>query len=518
MRALIDSLRQRLQAEVRFPPALRGTLGRFAGDRRGTTATMFALSIIPMMAAVGGAIDYGRGQLVATRVKNAADFAVLTALVNRTDKSKDRTTILGETFSASVAQIPEAIVSDISKHVDESTGIPVVRLTYTLKVKAMVAPLVGIDEWTMAKARVVEGVGTNEAGSGYTDIFVVADNSASMGIAADEYNRDKLVSVVMGMTARNRVIEAAQAGKTGEPYRADRCAFACHTANNDPHSYAPNEEAPNFFTLSKTKKGGKGINDYSDLKGKDYDTVSKYVDNSKFRNLLDVARENNVYLRWDALKDSLVTFTSELAKQKDADKFFRYHLYKMNDGIHLVAKDLKISVDPLTHLNSVPIESWASRLDRIATTMPGIVGTSGSGNSTSDRKKVVLLITDGQRTVFDGSMWDRNHFYPFNPAHCDPLKSKGVTVAVIHTRYIEMRKNLDIDENGEGWWGYMSTVDAYPKENPWMTKYPGKDPMAEGLRECASAGMFFSADSPEQIKTSLKLIAGQIQKPLRLSK
>ena len=51
---------------------------RFLDDRRGTTAVLFGLSVIPVMAIVGSAVDYGRASAARTELQRAVDAAALT--------------------------------------------------------------------------------------------------------------------------------------------------------------------------------------------------------------------------------------------------------------------------------------------------------------------------------------------------------------------------------------------------------------------------------------------------------
>ncbi len=52
-------------------------LKRFFDDRRGATAVLFALTLIPMVASVGFVIDYGRATKERTKLQNALDSAAI---------------------------------------------------------------------------------------------------------------------------------------------------------------------------------------------------------------------------------------------------------------------------------------------------------------------------------------------------------------------------------------------------------------------------------------------------------
>src|SRR5258708_9059646 len=50
-------------------------IGRFRRDRRGNIVTVFALTLVPILAAVGGAVDYSQAIRMKTKLQSAADAA-----------------------------------------------------------------------------------------------------------------------------------------------------------------------------------------------------------------------------------------------------------------------------------------------------------------------------------------------------------------------------------------------------------------------------------------------------------
>ena len=55
-----------------------GFFGRFKSDQRGTTATIFGLTVLPLFGFVGAAVDYSRAATVQTDLQKALDAAALT--------------------------------------------------------------------------------------------------------------------------------------------------------------------------------------------------------------------------------------------------------------------------------------------------------------------------------------------------------------------------------------------------------------------------------------------------------
>ena len=60
-----------------MPQITRWDLGRFVRNRRGNVAVLFGLAIIPIVLAIGVAVDYGRALMVRERMADAADAAAL---------------------------------------------------------------------------------------------------------------------------------------------------------------------------------------------------------------------------------------------------------------------------------------------------------------------------------------------------------------------------------------------------------------------------------------------------------
>src|SRR3954454_25362959 len=55
--------------------ALRHTIGRFANNRRGNIAVIFALALLPIMSALGCTVDYSRAVQLRSKLQAAADAA-----------------------------------------------------------------------------------------------------------------------------------------------------------------------------------------------------------------------------------------------------------------------------------------------------------------------------------------------------------------------------------------------------------------------------------------------------------
>src|SRR5665213_4158025 len=60
-----------------------GLIGRFGKDRRGNIAVIFAIACIPLMSAVGCAVDYSMATRMKAKLQSAADAATVASISQR---------------------------------------------------------------------------------------------------------------------------------------------------------------------------------------------------------------------------------------------------------------------------------------------------------------------------------------------------------------------------------------------------------------------------------------------------
>jgi hypothetical protein len=106
-------------------------------------------------------------------------------------------------------------------------------------------------------------------------------------------------------------------------------------------------------------------------------------------------------------------------------------------------------------------------------------------------KNFVVLVTDGMQ--FN---WGNTSPGPIDPAACDAIKARGVTLAVIQLRYVPLH----------GDWAF----DVYVR--------PHFDELGPALRQCASPDFFFSANTPAEIEEAFEHLSMRIVDTLRLTR
>jgi hypothetical protein len=113
------------------------------------------------------------------------------------------------------------------------------------------------------------------------------------------------------------------------------------------------------------------------------------------------------------------------------------------------------------------------------------VGAGGDGGTAMTAKKLVIIATDGVEDPNRTWTWNlplRAQVTAFDPAACSALKNAGVSIGIIHTRYVPLTWD----------WGYMATLGE-----PSQIGGPGSrvDDVAPQLQKCASPGLYAVATS-----------------------
>jgi Flp pilus assembly protein TadG len=384
-------------------------------DKSGNVAIMFALSLLPLMLAIGMAVDVTKILATRMQLQDALDAATLAALAESTPDDK-REQVAKAAFAASLSPDLVALSPAFNITFSGSGNARSAVASFTTAAPLAFAGILGVNTMDIS-GQTTAGI---EVG-GSMDISLWLDASASMGVAATETDRDALVKL---------------AG----------CAFACHM-------------------------GGKPTS-------------------------MDKAHSAGVKLRIDLMKQNVQMLMDKVREVQLEEQVVRYSLAGMSRNFEprLAMTDdftkAKNAVANFT-LSGVVHNSWNSA-SRLTPTLSEGKGTlpAQNGDGTKDRpRQFVIIVSDGMQ--FD---WNRISGGPISNTPCEEIKARGISVAVIQLRYVEL--------TGDG------AFEHYVR--PHFTK------LGPALEKCASPGMFYSADSPEQIQKAFAELAVRIRGALRL--
>ncbi len=167
------------------------------------------------------------------------------------------------------------------------------------------------------------------------------------------------------------------------------------------------------------------------------------------------AKRNNILMRYEVVNQGIDNLLNYIRSRQSTPGRVRVELWSFDHDMRRLVSltpDLaRVSSNfPAPALASTE-ESAATRFDDLIGSFVTAVGTSGSGESQSDAKKLVMIATDGVNDPTRAWTWNtplRADVRAFNTAFCDTLKSRGNTVSIINTPYLPMPWD----------WGYNATL------------------------------------------------------------
>ncbi|MDK4735101.1 TadE/TadG family type IV pilus assembly protein [Rhizobium sp. CNPSo 3490] len=260
---------------ARITSALR-SLGR---DRGGNVAIVVALSLVPMLVAVGASFDYIRSYNVRQRMQSDLDAALIAAVkqINNTEDTDALKEKVSDWFHAQVDN--SYTLADI----DIDTVNHNITATANGTVPTTFMKIANIETVPVSVASAVKGPATS-----YLNVYIVIDTSPSMLLAATTSGQSTM-------------------------YTGIKCQFACHTG--DSHTIGKTTYATNY-DYSKEKK----IKLRADVAG---DAVREVLD------MIDESDENHerikvgLYSLGDTLSEVLApTLSTDTARARLADSSY----------------------------------------------------------------------------------------------------------------------------------------------------------------------------------------------------
>ena len=153
------------------PAVARSIMRRFSTCRRGSTAVIFAFSLVPLAAAIGAAIDYSLAYRIRAELQNAVDSAVIAGAQRRAVAGGDPTDLVALKIAKNFTQKHDGITPAIDTRVRPDGSVI---STVSLTLPTHFLSIVGIEN--------VEIEVESEArfGIGNAEVALVLDNTFSM--------------------------------------------------------------------------------------------------------------------------------------------------------------------------------------------------------------------------------------------------------------------------------------------------------------------------------------------------
>ena len=354
---------------------------RFYASENANVAMMFALAVLPLMACIGFATDYGIAVTYESDMKRSADVASVGAIsigskgfeaalaqkeLGRVFAAEEQARLL---FMHNVAGKGDHTSLEMTPIVERKADRIVSTVEYTIKVPALFRAFYGEDNMEV-RGRSVAEIEIAKA----IDFYMLLDNTPSMGVGATQSDINKMVSNTK-----------------------DQCAFACHQM----------DKTNNYYNLAKSL----GV---------------------KMR--IDVVRTATQRL----------TETAETSRQK-AEQYrmavYSFGAKAETMGLTQVAalssnmtqvRNQTASLDLMTIPYANYFDDQLTAFDDTLKAMEKAIPKPGTGYGGDEPDKYMYCKkkTKGTRCQ-----------EPIDTKYCDKIKKNGVKIAVLYTTYLPLPTN-----------------------------------------------------------------------------
>ncbi|QQN64734.1 pilus assembly protein [Bradyrhizobium diazoefficiens] len=441
--------------------AFRALIHTFVRDRRGNIAVIFAIASVPLITAVGCAVDYSRATQTRSKLQAAADAASVGSIAKASpaflaagSMTSDGPIPAGVTdaqniFDANRANLTGYTLNSVTPTVVKSGSTITSTVAFSANINTIFLGLIG------KTALTVSGTSSSTANMPlYVDFYLLLDNSPSMGVGATPDDVTALVNATSGSSWGNK----------------QNCAFACHDYNDSNSTY----------NLAKTIGATTRIDVLRTATQSLMDTAAKTETYSnQFRMAIyDFgASSKTIGLR------ALFSLSASLSSAKTAAASIDLMGVYGNNDAYTADKDTQFS--------------------KIFPAMANLIPASGSGTSSAPLK-YLFFVSDGvadesnaacSKTMYN-SRWGNispRCQSPLDATLCDALKKNNVKIAVLYTTYLKLKDNQ---------W-YMDWID--PFNQPPFGPSPNSE-IAQNMQKCASPGLYFEVSPTEGISDAMNAL------------
>jgi len=431
---------------------------RFVRDNRGNIAVTFALALIPLLIAIGCAVDYAMAARVRTKMLAAADAASVGSVARNSraytiagtmssdgaiaDGVTEATQFFNGNLSGQTGFTSKTLTATVVKSGSQLTST----VTFSAAVPTTFMSIVGKSSLTVGG----KSVATSSMPL-YIDFYLLLDNSPSMGVGATPAD----VATMVNNTS-------------------DQCAFACHDLSN----------SNNYYKLAKTL----GV------------TTRIDVLRSATQQLMDTASTTAVYS--NQFRMAIYDFGTS------ASTAALRSLFSLSSSLSS-AKTAAGNIDLMTVNYQNENDDRDTSFSTILPAINNAISSPGTGTSSAPLK-YLFFVSDGvadeinsgcSKTMTNGYWGNKapRCQSPINPALCQALKDRGIKVAVLYTTYLA----LPLTQSGGAptWYGsWIAPFNAGPYGPSSNSE------IAINMKACASPGFYFEVSPTEGIAQAMNAL------------
>ena len=539
-----DPIKKRLRFGARLA-GMRGLIANFRLNKRGNVAIICALTALPLISAVGCAIDYSIASLIKTKLQAAADAATLaTVSINSpaiataktmtgsgtvSGGSTDATNYFSANLSAAPANTGYTGLTS-SATVTKSSQVVTAALTFSATVPTYFLGIIGHKTMSVS--------GTSSASytlTTYIDFYLMLDVSGSMSFPSTAAEQQRLMAVNPDNLT----------GSQGYP---QGCQFACHftqqgacpqsgnpgqgpipAAGHNYAGYQPNPNPGGFcqgFIISRL-----GTTPTSFVNGTNPNNGNNVNwTNTQVTSCPTAGTTSCIQLRADAVGYAVTSLLSEANATETSDGVanqFQVGLFTFIQNLcttgphssnpcsvgltsNLTGATITNFATNLASLldtgNNGPLGSGGTHFENALNQMNSFINSVGTGSSSSNAVPYVFIVTDGSQDYqtqaggnWDSQNWTANASVPYaNSAtiippnteqstdYCATMKNRGITVAILYIPYQAI-----VNPNAS----FANNEDGYANAN--IANIP------TALQNCASPNFFYTANTPADIQSAL---------------
>jgi Flp pilus assembly protein TadG len=421
------------------------SIGRFRRDQRGNIAVIFVLALVPILSALGCAIDYTRATQIASKLQAAADAASVgsiaktsAAFIAAGSMMSNGQIAVGATdatniFNGNMAGVTGFTLNSMTPVVTKTGSTVTSNVVFSAAVPTAFLGVMGKSSMT------VGGSSTSTVSMPlYIDFHLLLDNSPSMGVGATPGDVATMVN-----------------------HTADSCAFACHDLND------PN----NYYNLAKSL----GV------------TTRIDVLRQATQNLMDTAAATQTYS--SQFRMAIYDFGGSSNTQGLRS------LFALSSSLS-AAKTAAGNIDLMTVNGQNNNGDQDTGFTAILPAINTLITTPGPGTSASPQK-FLFFVSDGVADEANNSCIKPTTGgrcqSPIDTRLCTTIKSRGVKIAVLYTTYLALPTNSWYNT----WIAPFNLGPYGPSPNSQI---------ALNMASCASPGLFFEVSPTQGISSAMNAL------------
>ncbi len=435
---------------------LNNLIGRFRRDQRGNIAVIFALALLPVLSAIGCAVDYSRATQLRSKLQAAVDAASVgsvaktsPAFIAAGTMNSDGPIPAGakdakKLFNGNMSGTAGYKLNNFSATVTKSGGTVTSTTSFSADIPTTFMNVIGKPTMT------VTGTSTSVSNMPlYIDFYLLLDNTPSMGVGATPADVATMVN-----------------------HTPDSCAFACHDLND------PN----NYYKLAKSL----GV------------TTRIDVLRTATQQLMDTAAATETYS--NQFRMAIYDFGGSASTQG------LRALFALSSSL-TSAKAAAGNIDLMTVNGQGQLNDQDTGYSAILPAINSVIGAPGTGTSSAPQK-YLFFVSDGVADEYNTGCLKPTTGgrcqSPINPALCTTIKNRGIKIAVLYTTYLALPTNA--------WYNsWIAPFNAGP-----YGPSPNSE-IANNMKGCASPGLYFEVSPTEGISQAMNALFQKAVSDARIS-